>query len=378
MDKIPFKPLAPWILEPWIFNPVNLLSLTYDQLSVLFQQRYDRGGFHASALYRSFFQRPDLKISDLPAFAANLPLARRIQGNLGHRLPRISDTQDQDGVTKLALKLDDGLSIETVIIPMPHHATVCISSQVGCRMGCRFCQTGQLGLQRHLRAEEIVAQVYLAKVVMGFAIRNVVFMGMGEPLDNWDNVIQAIRVLSDQRGLDIAQRHITLSTIGLIPGLQRLADLNWPHLGVALSLNAPDDGLRQDLMPATRSYALTDLKHTLQSYPLAKGRVLFVTYVLIKDINDSEDHARQTAAFLKGLPVKVNLIPYNPGDQSLFQTPKAQQVEKFRQVLVDEHLFVRLRCARGDGIQAACGQLGGCSSQSIKPLLNSPLLFSSG
>lgn len=334
------------------------MALTYDQLSNLLQQRYNLGSYHASALYRSFFQRPDLKISDLPAFAANLPLAHRIQDDLDHWLPPISDTQHQDGVIKLALELDDGLSVETVIIPMPHHATVCISSQVGCRMGCRFCQTGQLGLQRHLRADEIVAQVYLAKAIMGFAIRNVVFMGMGEPLDNWNNVIQAIRVISDQRGLDIAQRHITLATIGLIPGLQRLAGLNWPHLGLALSLNAPDDGLRQDLMPATRSYALTELKLALQSYPHAKGRVLFVTYVLIKDINDSEDHARRTAVFLKGLPVKVNLIAYNPGDQSLFQTPNAKRIEKFRQVLVDEHLFVRLRSARGDDIQAACGQLG--------------------
>ena len=208
---------------------MNLLSLTYDQWSVLFQERYGRGAHHASALYRAFFQTPDLKISDLPAFAANPPLARRVQDDLSHWLPRISDTQHGDGVTKLALRLRDGLTGESVVIPMPRHATICISSQAGCRMGCRFCQTGQMGLQRHLQVDEIVAQVYLAHVVLGFSVRNVVFMGMGEPLDNWTNVIRAIGVLSDQRGLDITQRHITLSTIGMIPGLQRLATLDLPQ-----------------------------------------------------------------------------------------------------------------------------------------------------
>lgn len=340
---------------------MNLLSLSYDKLSVLFRQRYDRGDYHASALYRSFFQRPDLNVADLQAFAANPFLARRVQNDLRLELPHISDTQHQDGVTKLVLQLSDGLSVETVIVPMPRHATVCISSQVGCRMACRFCHTGRLGLQRHLRAEEMVAQVYLAKVVMGYSIRNVVFMGMGEPLDNLDNVLQALRVISDQRGLDIAIGHMTLSTIGLIPGLQRLSALNFPRLGLALSLNAPDDALRHHLMPATRQHTLADLKRILQAYPLARGSVIFVAYVLIKDVNDSENHARQTAALLKGLPVKVNLIPYNPGKQSFYQAPAVHQVERFRQVLVDEHLFVRLRSTKGDGIQAACGQLGGAS-----------------
>lgn len=338
---------------------MNLLSLTYDQLSALFRQRYDRGGFHASALYRWFYQNPEISISALPAFAANLSLARCVQSDLCRELPQIRDTRHQDGATKLVLQLGDGLSVETVVIPMPSHVTVCVSSQVGCRMGCRFCQTGCMGLQRCLRADEIVAQVYLARVVLGFSIRNVVFMGMGEPLDNWDNVIQAIRVLSDQRGLDIALRHITLATIGRISGLRRLSDLNWPHLGLALSLNAPEDGLRHHLMPATRDHTLADLKGALQGYSLARGRVFFVSYVLIGDVNDSEDHARQTAVFLRGLPVKVNLIPYNPGDHSPYRAPAMPQVERFRRILVDEHIFVRLRSTRGDGIRAACGQLVG-------------------
>jgi len=333
--------------------------LTYDQLSVLFRQRYKRGDFHASVLYRWFYQNPEISISELPAFAANPSLARRVQSDLCHELPQISDTRLQNGVTKLVLQLGDGQSVETVVIPMPRHVTVCVSSQVGCRMGCRFCQTGRQGLQRCLGADEIVAQVYLAQVIIGFSIRNVVFMGMGEPLDNWDNVIQAIRVLSDQRGLDIALRHITLATIGRLSGLRRLSDLSRPHPGLALSLNAPDDELRHHLMPATRNHTLADLKGVLQRYPLAKGRVFFVSYVLIGDVNDSEDHARQTAAFLRGLPVKVNLIPYNPGDRSPYRAPAAQQVERFRRVLVDEHVFVRLRNTRGDGIQAACGQLVG-------------------
>lgn len=337
---------------------MNPLAYPYDRFSDLFRQRFSRDPAQAAAVYRAYFRAAQPQVESLPPFAGQTELAHQVQRTLGCDLPRLVDRHAQDGVTKLVLKLADGHCIETVILPMPRHVTVCISCQVGCRMGCRFCETGQMGFIRHLRVEEIVAQVYYARVVLGLAVRNVVFMGMGEPLDNWDQVEAAMAVMEDQRGLDIAKRHVTLSTAGILPGIERLAGQHGPQLNLAISLNAPRDALRHWLMPGTQPYTLHELKQVLQAYPLARGRVFFMEYVLIRGVNDTEDHARQTAAWLMGLPVKVNLIAYNPRANSPFEAPLAEDVERFRQILVARRLFVRLRGAKGDAIQAACGQLG--------------------
>ena len=337
---------------------VNPLTLTYTQFAELLRQRYGCSQGHASELYRAFYRTPDRPVATLPTFAAQPRLADRVQRERVAARPELIGRTDEEGVSKLVFRLDDGLGIETVVLPMPRHVTVCISCQVGCRMGCRFCETGQMGFKRDLSVAEMVAQVHFVRTVLGLPVRNVVFMGMGEPLDNAEAVLQAIRVLTDQRGLDIAMRHITLSTLGLVPGIQRLAGLDWPRLSLAISLNAPTDDLRRRLMPATAAYPLTMLKQTLESYPLPKGGVFFIAYVLIKGVNDSGDHARQTAAWLKDLPVKVNLIAYNPRTDSPFEAPLPEDVDRFRRILVKERLFVRLRGARGDTIRAACGQLG--------------------
>lgn len=274
-------------------------------------------------------------------------------------LPQLIARQEEQGVTKLLFQLTDGLEIETVVLPMPRHVTLCISCQVGCRMGCRFCETGRMGLKRNLEVEEIVAQVHFGRSVLGLGVRNVVFMGMGEPLDNIDAVIQAVRVLTDQRGINITLRHITLSTAGIVPGIQRLAGLNWPRLSLAISLNAPDDKLRRQLMPAAAAaWPLSTLKQALKNYPLPADGFFFIEYVLIRGINDSAEHARQTAAWLKDLPAKVNLIACNPRSDSPFGAPFAEDIERFRRILVEERLFVRLRGSRGRSIRAACGQLG--------------------
>lgn len=339
-------------------HTVNPLALTYTQFLDLFRQRYTRGHYHAAEVYRSFFRCADPSIAALPAFADNPRLSDRIQDDWVRPMPQIEDRQDRNGVSKLLFRLSDGLGIETVVLPMPRHVTVCISCQVGCRMGCRFCETGRMGFKRDLSAAEIVAQVVYVRAVMGLPVRNVVFMGMGEPLDNADAVFQALHVLEDQRGLDITARHITLSTLGLIPGIERLAGLNRPRLSLAISLNAPTDELRRQLMPATAAYPLRALKQALLGYPLPRDGSFFVEYVLIKGINDGRDHARQVADWLKGLPVKVNLIACNPRTDAPFEAPTPADVERFRHILVAEKLFVRLRGAKGDAIQAACGQLG--------------------
>ena len=340
---------------------MNLLGLTYPQLVSIFRERYGRGEFHAAALYRGFYGSACHEPTDTDSFSTSHQLRRQLGSDLTLYRPDVVAQTSEDDVTKLVFQLQDGHKIETVVIPMANHATVCISCQVGCRMGCRFCRTGQMGWIRNLSAEEIVSQVYTVKVAMGMDVRNVVFMGMGEPLDNFDPVIQAVRVLEDQRGLNIAKRRITISTVGLPQQIERLARLNWPQLKLAVSLNAPNDALRSELMPVNEKYRLDRLKSALRQYPLVRGNALFMEYVQIKGVNDHRSHAAQLRDFIGDLPVKLNLIPYNPRRQSPFQAPAETDIERFHQALIDEKIFVRLRSSKGAGIMAACGQLGDSS-----------------
>jgi 23S rRNA (adenine2503-C2)-methyltransferase len=337
---------------------MNLLELTCDQLVDHFENNYGRGAYHAAALYRAFYTIGGMDLVKLAPFAASPQLCRRVERDLEAGLPAIAGRADTGGVTKLVFRLSDGLTAETVIIPMARHTTVCVSSQVGCRMGCRFCETARWGLQRPLSTSEIVAQVYTVKVTMGMNVRNVVFMGMGEPLDNFDQVVHAIRVMEDQRGLNIAKRRITVSTAGLVDGIRRLAALDWPQLKLAVSLNAADDALRSLLMPINRRHNLAALKQALLNYPLARGNVLLIEYVLIKDVNDQPEHARRLADYLRDLPVRLNLIAYNPRHGSPLKAPSESEVNQFLQCLIEQKIFVRLRKSKGDPIWAACGQLG--------------------
>lgn len=342
---------------------MNLLELTYAQLEDLFAKNYGKGGYHAGALYRAFYGEADFNPGRLPAFSAAPRLLDEVRRDLAVQLPVIASRQCDEGVTKLAFRLADGLIVETVVIPMANHATVCISSQVGCRMGCKFCETGRMGLKRNLTTAEIVAQVYYVRCKLGLDVRNIVFMGMGEPLDNFDPVVQAIRVIEDQRGLNIARRRITISTAGLVAGIDALADLQWPQLKLAVSLNASDDTVRNKIMPVNRSFDMAALKQSLQRYPLARGNVLLMEYVLIRGVNDRPGHATALAGYLKDLPpTRLNLIIYNPRRQSPYETPDLTAVDRFHQELVDHNVFVRIRKSKGAAIRAACGQLGGIAS----------------
>ena len=228
-------------------------------------------------------------------------------------------------------------------------------------MGCLFCETGSNGFYRNLDTEEIVGQVYAARFHFGYDIRNVVLMGMGEPLNNFDNVVQAIRVLSDQRGLNIHRRHITVSTVGIINGIRKLAGLNWRDLNLAVSLNAPNDTIRSRIMPINRTAPMEKLRQALMDYPLKRKSAIFIEYVLINGLNDTRESARQLAEYLKPLKTKVNLIPVNPNTyaDTRFETPSQEDMNRFYGWLTENGLFVRKRTARGLGLMAACGQLGG-------------------
>jgi len=281
--------------------------------------------------------------------------------DLTHHLNSIDHTVEEDGLIKFVTRLDDGLCIESVIIPMSSYSTLCVSSQVGCKMGCAFCETGSNGFYRNLDTEEIVGQIYTARFHFGYEIRNVVIMGMGEPLDNFDNVIRAIRIISDQRVFNIAKRHITVSTVGMAEGLRKLAGLGWQDLKLAISLNAPNDTIRSRIMPINHTFPMGRLRQALMDYPLKRKSTIFVEYVLIKGLNDTRESARQLAEYLKPLKTKVNLIPVNPNTyaDTRFETPSQEDMNRFYGWLTENGLFVRKRTARGLGLMAACGQLGG-------------------
>jgi 23S rRNA (adenine2503-C2)-methyltransferase len=261
---------------------------------------------------------------------------------------------------KAVLRTHDGLEIECVRIPMANgQSTLCLSSQIGCKMGCRFCETGRMGLLRDLSAGEIVAQVVVARSVLGWEAKNLVFMGMGEALDNVENLIQALRVLNDKRGLDYGQQRITVCTVGHVEGVARLKALGWKRLNLAFSLNAATDDKRSALMPINRKTPLEPTLDALAAYPLRRNFTFAVNYCLMPGLNDSREDARAVAVVVERLGrVLLNLIPYNPGTDALTRAPTEQEIAGFIAWLEEDGVPVRRRKTKGRSVMAACGQLG--------------------
>jgi 23S rRNA (adenine2503-C2)-methyltransferase len=280
----------------------------------------------------------------------------------------VADEGAQGETAKMVLRFQDGLEVESVRIPMGRgRFTLCVSSQVGCKMGCTFCETGRMGLLRHLRAHEIIAQLLVAKHRLGWPIRNIVFMGMGEALDNADNVVQALRILNDEAGLAIGQERVTVCTVGHLEGIRRLRAEGFKRLNLSISLNAANDSLRSEIMPVNRRTDLAALQEALAEYRPRKNFALGVNYCLLPGINDSEDDARAVAAFCKPLGrVLVNVIPYNPGTMPLTRAPEEPEVERFIGWLRAEGLPVRERVTKGRSVMAACGQLGNPEARALR------------
>jgi 23S rRNA (adenine2503-C2)-methyltransferase len=259
------------------------------------------------------------------------------------------------------------LETESVLIPMigrggRTHYTLCVSSQVGCAMGCGFCETAQMGLIRSLTAAEIVSQWFAAAHAIGIRPRNLVFMGMGEPMDNIENVIRAVSVLIDTNGPAMAVSKITISTVGRVDGIQRLAEQvrnpGWHRLGLALSVNAPNDEVRLALMPINRRYPMAELKGALRAWPRFGQAKFCLEYVLIPGVNDAPEHARELAEYVRDLPACVNLIPYNPRRNSPWPAPSEEAVGAFMSVLAESGAYVKRRRTKGRDMMGACGQLG--------------------
>jgi 23S rRNA (adenine2503-C2)-methyltransferase len=269
-----------------------------------------------------------------------------------------------DGARKYLFGLDDGNRIESVLIPERGCYTLCISSQVGCALGCRFCLTGKGGLVRDLTQGEILSQVRDVQADLGAPalLTNIVLMGMGEPLANYTPVTAAINILTDNGlGFRFAGRRITLSTAGLVP---RLASFGRDtRANIAVSLNATDNRTRDLLMPINKTYPIEVLLTACRAYPLRPHRRITFEYILIKDINDSEAQARQLAALLSQVKAKINLIPFNPHPGSEYERPSETVIARFRQVLLDKHYTAIVRRSRGGDISAACGQLRAISDR---------------
>jgi 23S rRNA (adenine2503-C2)-methyltransferase len=266
-------------------------------------------------------------------------------------------TRAADHTRKLLFTLESGRAIESVIIPDPPRLTACLSSQAGCAMGCEFCATARLGLQRNLTAVEIVAQLIATTRALdpGERLTNVVFMGMGEPLHNYDALIDAIEILSADWGLGLSSRRITVSTVGLLPQLERL--VRETSVSIAVSLTATTDSLRNRLMPVNRRYPLAALMDTCRTLPIAQRRRITFEYVLLAGENDTPADAARLVKLLHGIRAKVNLIPFNPFPDSGFAPPPPAKVRDFQQRLLTAGVNASVRATRGRDIQAACGQL---------------------
>jgi len=351
---------------------MNILEQTFDEFCVDIGRHYKKGAFHASAAYRAVFKKGAVSFSNLHEFADCRAFASRLSNDIGQPPAGPSCSVMEGALIKFASTLSDGNMIESVIIPSPDRTTLCVSSQVGCRFGCGFCATGAGGYVRDLTAGEIVAQVFSARFTLKSRVDNLVYMGMGEPLDNFNNVVQSLRVVSDQRGLDIPLRRITISTAGHADGMARLAELNLKNLRVAISINAANDALRKRLMPINTLFPLATLKKALCRYPLGARGVFFIEYVVFAGVNDSREHARQLADYVKGLPVRVNLIAYNSNAALPYVSPRPETMEQFRAWLAAEKLFVRIRRSHGQGIMAACGQLNRTARSRVSTPIDRP------
>ncbi len=300
-------------------------------------------------------------------------LSRDVRAELAERAEigslTIAEVQtSRDGTRKLRLVTRDGQSIESVIIPDTdgEKTTQCISSQVGCAVDCQFCATAKLGLKRNLDVGEIVDQVYLARRLLaevepGRRLTNLVYMGMGEPLHNYDNMVKSLRILTHQKGASLAQRRITVSTSGLVPKLEKLgAEDVRPNL--AVSLNAPNDDIRDEIMPINRKWNIGKLLDALRAYPLEQRRRITFEYVLLAGVNDSVRDAAQLAKLLRGFKCKVNIIPCNPHPEAPYERPAPAVIEAFQAETKRLGLPTYLRIPRGDDIDAACGQLANRSN----------------
>ena len=359
MARLGFGYSKPSIVD----KPCHLLDFDFDAVA----KRIEEDGVppvHSKALWRALYRGN----SDISKRSENLPppVDRWLGSHLGRDVlveaPSIAaDVKSNDGHTrKVLLRLFDGSEIETVIMGYPGRYTACLSTQVGCAMGCVFCATGQMGFVRQLRPGEIVSQILVANRLLAESgldpLRNIVLMGMGEPLHNYENVMRAMRIVSDRRGIGIAESRITVSTVGVVPAIDRFADDRQPY-NLAVSLHATNDSERSALVPVNSRWPLADLMAACRRYSEATGRRVLFGWTLIDGKNDTPEHAKEVASLLKGMKAHVNLIRLNPTHGYEGRPTDTAAADRFSEIIQAAGLPCTLRQRRGIDVAAGCGQL---------------------
>lgn len=345
---------------------VNLMDLDPDTLKD-FVVAHGEKPFRATQLLKWIYQWGVVNFDDMTNIKKETrALLKEI--SYIHAPEIVSEQKSSDGTIKWAMDIGDGQLVETVFIPEKERNTLCISTQVGCPIKCAFCRTGKSGFNRNLKVSEIIGQVWRAASRVGFSqnqeqkpISNVVMMGMGEPLLNVQNVLSVVKLLLSDNAFALSKRRVTISTAGVVPTINKIAGK--VDVALALSLHAPNDELRNELVPINQKFPLKDLLAAVRNYVDNSnancGRVT-IEYVLLDHVNDSMDQAHELAQLLKDLPCKINLIPFNPHEESEFKRPSNSRIDRFYKVLVEQYGFtVVTRTTRGDDIAAACGQLAG-------------------
>lgn len=313
--------------------------------------------FHARQIYEWIWKRGVTDFDEMTNLSRELRTALAEQAVVS--LPEvIRHDVSEDGTQKFVLRLADGRQIESVFIPDTPKQTFCVSTQVGCAMGCAFCLTGKMGLVRHLTPAEITGQVRLLARATNLLDKsfNIVLMGMGEPLQNYDATMKSLRMLNQKEGFDMHPKRVTLSTVGLVPMMDKLAQEElMPNL--AVSLHAATEEQRRAIVPPTKKYSLHDVIKACERFPLSKRRRIMFEYVMLKGVNDSDEDARKLVKVLSGVKAKVNLLPLNAAPGIPFERPSDERVNAFAKILADRGMMVSVRKSRGRDIKAACGQL---------------------
>lgn len=356
-------------------SPIPITSQRHSDLMLRLQEwgiPEKKAKYHSHQILKWVYQR------GAQSFAEMTDLSKVLRVDLEkafyfETFPVVQEQKSSDGTRKFLFQLKDGKTIESVLIPANDRMTICISSQVGCAMGCKFCNTASMGLERNLEVHEIVGQVLQLAMLLekeaalgqrplgttAEKITNIVYMGMGEPLHNLENVARSLEILLSQDGLNFSKRKITVSTSGLVPAIRKLNErLSSEHkINLAISLNGSFDAQRESVMPVNKAFPIEELLDACRGWDLGPHRRITFEYVLLGELNDTTEDAARVEKLLKGIPSKVNVIPYNPHPASPYKRPTEEAVEGFHKFLMDRGLSAMIRHSRGRDILAACGQL---------------------
>ncbi len=334
----------------------DIKSYTFDELKTIMVEELGEKPFRAAQIYRWLHVALCTSFDEMTNISAGLREKLKEYFELSCLVKEQLQVSKLDGTAKYLFRLQDGNRIESVLMKYKHGNSVCISSQAGCRMGCKFCASTLDGLARNLLPGEMLDQIYRIQADTGERVDNIVIMGCGEPLDNFDNVTKFLKMISDENGLNISQRNITVSTCGLVPKIRELAELNF-QITLAISLHAPNDTIRKTIMPVANKYSIEELLSACEYYFKKTGRRITFEYSLINGVNDSLKEAKELAERIKHINSHVNLIPINPIKERNFKQGTQEEISEFKKLLEKYKINVTIRREMGRDIQGACGQL---------------------